>query len=295
MRILMTTHGSSDDEVALCFGAQVVRTSAGAAAVLTVIEREADRPRADAILNRARELLAGLPAVQLKIRTGPPAQEIVREAGEGRYDLVIVGERQNPNLLTRFLSGSTGIRVVEHAPCPVIVAKGRIGPIERILLCDSGAGDPGAAPAAPQPPSRPNSLGIEPAPSLLDRLTAQLGDLLHGEEEITILHVMSQISAGPGVRGTQLRAGVEELIDEGAPEGELLVHDVQTLERPGIHARAKVRHGLVVDEILDEARTGDYDLVVIGAHRGERWQRILLDDLAHRIIVQLDRPVLVVR
>jgi nucleotide-binding universal stress UspA family protein len=296
MRILMTTHGSSDDEVALRFGAQVACASAEPPAILTVIERETDRPQADAILHRARELLAHLPAVQLKIRIGPPAQEIVREAGEGCYDLVIVGERQNPNLLTRFLSGSTGIRVVEHAPCPVIVAKGTIGPIQRILLCDSGAGEPPAEPATPLPPLSPsNSLGIEPAPSLLGRLTAQLADLLHGEEEITVLHVMSQISAGPGVKGNQLRAGVEELIDEGTPEGELLVRDVRTLERPGIHARAKVRHGLVVDEILDEARTGDYDLVVIGAHRGEGWQRILLDDLAHRIIVQLDRPVLVVR
>jgi nucleotide-binding universal stress UspA family protein len=56
-----------------------------------------------------------------------------------------------------------------------------------------------------------------------------------------------------------------------------------------------VRHGLVVDEIQAEARSGDYDLVVIGAHRGEGWRRILLDDLAHQIIVEMDRPVLVVR
>jgi nucleotide-binding universal stress UspA family protein len=56
-----------------------------------------------------------------------------------------------------------------------------------------------------------------------------------------------------------------------------------------------VRHGLVVDEILAEAQRGDYDLVVIGAYRSEGWQRILLDDQAHKIIVQLDRPVLVVR
>jgi nucleotide-binding universal stress UspA family protein len=53
--------------------------------------------------------------------------------------------------------------------------------------------------------------------------------------------------------------------------------------------------GLVVEEILEEARCGDHDLVVIGAYRGVGWQRILLDDLAHRIIVELDRPVLVLR
>jgi nucleotide-binding universal stress UspA family protein len=130
---------------------------------------------------------------------------------------------------------------------------------------------------------------------LLARLTTHLAELLDGEEEITVLHVMSQMSAGPGVRGAQLRARAEELIEARTPEGELLVRDLQALERPGVHPHAEVRHGLVVDEILAEAQSGDYDLVVIGAHRGEGWQRLLLDDLAQRIVAQLDRPVLVVR
>lgn len=60
-------------------------------------------------------------------------------------------------------------------------------------------------------------------------------------------------------------------------------------------ARPNVRHGRVVDEILAESRAEDYDLVVIGAHRGEGWRRILLDDLAQQLITQIDRPVLVVR
>jgi nucleotide-binding universal stress UspA family protein len=119
--------------------------------------------------------------------------------------------------------------------------------------------------------------------------------LLEGEEEITVLHVMSQMSAGPGVRGRQLRYGVEDLIEERAPEGELLEQDVRVLERWGTYPHSKVRHGLVVDEILRDARSGDYDLVVIGAHRGQRWQRLLLDDLTRKIVLHLDRSVLVIR
>jgi nucleotide-binding universal stress UspA family protein len=165
------------------------------------------------------------------------------------------------------------MRVIEQAPCPVLVAKGRLGTIRRILLCDSG---------------------VE-CPSLLSRFTTQLADLLDGEEQVTVLHVMSQISAGPGVAGKQLRASAAELIDERTPEGELLVQDLRVLERPGVHLHPEVRHGLVVDEILAEARAGDYDLVVIGAHRGRAWQRLLLADLAQEIVHHLDRPVLVVR
>lgn len=289
MRILLTTHGMPHDEVALRFGATIVRNAGEPATILAVVDDEARRARAEEILKSAVEQFTGVPRVQTKVRIGHAAPEIIREADEGNYDLVIVGERQNPNLLTRFLSGSTSIRIVEHSPCAVIVAKGKAGPIARILLCDSGAEGVLAPPVVPQAEAG------EPGPSLLARFTAQLADLLQGEEEITLLHVMSQISAGPGVRGTQLRADVQELIEEHSPEGEMLLQDVRLLERPGVRVRAKVRHGLVVDEILEEAHSGDYDLVVIGAHRGASWQRILLDDLAHKILVEMDRPVLVVR
>ena len=287
MRILMATGGSDQSELALRFGAEIARRARGSAvpAIVTVIRREAERARAEAILARASRLLKTVvPQVDTIIRVGHPAEEIIREAEEGDYDLVLVGERQRRDPVTRFLLGSTALRVVEHAPCPVIIAKGKMraesrGPEGlgdervRILLCDSGA----------------------TTPSLVSRFAAQLADLIQGDEEATILHVMSQISAGPGIRGAQLRADAEELIQVHAPEGELLQQDVRVLEELDLHPVPKVRHGLVVDEILAEAQGGDYDLVVIGAPRGQGWRRILLDDLAHEIITELNRPVLVVR
>jgi nucleotide-binding universal stress UspA family protein len=106
---------------------------------------------------------------------------------------------------------------------------------------------------------------------------------------------MSQISAGPGVRGRQLRSDADALIHEHAPEGDLLRKDVWALEQSGLHPEPRVRHGLVVDEILDEARIGDYDLVVIGAHQRAGWQAFLLEDLSNKIVMGLDRPVLVIR
>jgi nucleotide-binding universal stress UspA family protein len=62
-----------------------------------------------------------------------------------------------------------------------------------------------------------------------------------------------------------------------------------------VNPRPKVRHGLVVEEILAEAHSQDYGLIVIGAHRGEGWHRILLDDLARQIIQKVDRPICVAR
>jgi nucleotide-binding universal stress UspA family protein len=116
-----------------------------------------------------------------------------------------------------------------------------------------------------------------------------------GDLDITVLHVMSQISASPGIRDSwQLEASAERLIQEGTPEGKWLRQEIESLNGSRAHLQPKVRHGSVVDEVLMESLDGDCDLLVIGAHRQTGWQRFLLDDLTHQIVVRADRPVLVV-
>jgi len=273
MRILIAIDAIEQSDEILRFSAQIAFRAVDTPTVLTVIEHKIDHlsSNVDEILNRAHKLL-DFPDLITRVRIGHPAEEIIRETREGNYDLVVVGEKLIPHL-PHLLLGSEAIRVAEHSACPAIIVKGNVRPIRRILLCDSGAG---------------RSL-------VLSRFTTQLAEMLEGEEDITVLHVMSQISAGPGVPGKFLRASVEELIDQLTSEGELLGRDTQVLEQPGIHPTPKVRHGFVVDEILAEARNGDYDLVVIGAYRSEGWQRFLLDDLARKVLIRVDRPVLVVR
>lgn len=273
MRILMTTGGSTHSDAALRFGLEILQPAMDKPTLLTVVKRLEDLPRGQAILEEAaRRFTDSQPPVNLKVRVGNPPEQIVAEASEGNYELVIVGERQNHGLVTRVL-GSTAVYVVEHAPSSVIIAKGKIGPVQRILLCDSGALQP----------------------DVLTRFTISLAERITGEESVTVLHVMSQITAASGVPDEQLRADAEQLIEVHAPEGEWLQRDLTLLSAPQIRPKAKVRHGTVIDEILDEAQEGDYDLVVVGAHLDQGWQRWLLEDITHKVITLVDRPVLVVR
>lgn len=274
MRILVATGGAAHSIVALTFAAHLALVSGAALTVITVVKREEERPKALGILDRARLVLDPLNVrCDTLVRVGHPAEEILRESESGRYDLVVVGEKQHHSLRTRFILGSTALRVVEHSPCPAVVVKGQIGPIDHILICDSGVSD-------------------EP---LIDRIAAQVPALLRGAKKITVLHVMSQIGASPNLVTNALQEDTESLIEQHTPEGSLLQRDVELLEDRGYEATPKVRLGPVVEEILAEAHEGAYSLVVIGAHRGTGWRRILLDDVAHQIIVHLDRPVLVVR
>ncbi len=275
MRILVATGGAPHSTLAVIFGGLLAHDLDAHLTLLTVIKPAAEREQAERVLRDAGVLLNKYVASpDTRVRVGHPAEEIVKEAEEGPYDLVVVGERQHHTLRTRFLLGATAERVVEHAPCPVVVAKGRVTPVRRLLLCE----------------------GVRNRQTLVKRLVEQLPELLdRTQAELTVLHVMSQVSVDPAKSGNVLAVSVDELIARGTSEGQRLHRDRLLLEERGVHPKLKVRHGLVVEEIIHEAREGEYDLVVVGAHRGERWRRILLDDLTHEILVESDRPVLVVR
>lgn len=56
------------------------------------------------------------------IRTGHPAEEILREASDGRYDIIVVGSHGSHDP-KRFLLGGTSDRVFEYAHCSVLIVK----------------------------------------------------------------------------------------------------------------------------------------------------------------------------
>ena len=272
MQLLIATGGNEHSEQAVRLGAQVARSAQGAVTILTVVEDENDRSKADAILTQALSLVGSeVIEVKTKVSVGETAAEIVREAEDGNYDLLVIGSRPSHGFLKRLL-GPTSERVMAHSPCPVLIVKGEARSFHNVLVCSSGAN------------------GYE-GPS---RSVTRLASIFSGNT-ITLLHVMSQISATPDVReGWQLHATASELMEEDTPEGRLLEERVEILKRSGFQVKAKVRHGLVVDEILEETQSGNYDLVVIGAHGTTGWKRFLLDDVAHQIVSQIDVLVLIV-
>ena len=92
-----------------------------------------------------------------------------------------------------------------------------------------------------------------------------------------------------------LENSTEALLASKAPEGEHLTRDLEILAELGVTAQAKVRHGLVMEEILAEAEEGEYDLIVVGAHVATGLLRFMLSDLTENIVLDSQRPVLVVR
>lgn len=253
---------------AVSWGNLLAQFTGAAPTLLTVVKHESAQRQAKTILEKTAEMMTTGTAVPLtRVVVGRAAEDIVRFAKAGNYDLLVVGLRPSTSLIKRFL-GSVTERVLQQATCPIFIAKNNPDSLHRILICEGGR-----------------------EPSLLKRLIAKLPALIQDGTEIKILHVMSQILADPAGTGWELQADAQALMEGRTPEGELLQEDVRLLAVTPIPVFTEIRHGLVVDEILSEAKNGRYDLIVIGRHQGSGWW---LANLMNPIATQADRSVLVI-
>ena len=270
MEILVATGGAAHSTRALSFAARLAEQAQVPLTILTIIKYEDQEPEAESILIGAKALIQSIaPSVTVKgvTRIGHPAEEILAEIESSPYAVAVLGEKQHHGLITRFVIGSTAQRVVEHSQCPVILVKGTIsGPIQRLLICDSGL----------------------PNDSVVDRLRQLFPLLFRVVKRSTVLHVIQDEMIPSDDEDVQI-------IDGDSVEGRLLHHDLGCLGDEGVECTPRIRHGNIVEEIVAEVTSKEYQLVVIGAHRGSGWRRILLDDIANRLILKLDCPMLVVR
>lgn len=95
--------------------------------VLPVTTSPSQQEQAEEILRKARALLQeqgiGLSHIEGIIRTGAPADEIVKAAKELHVSFVVIGSRGNApkQRLRRFLIGSISRRILQFASCPVMI------------------------------------------------------------------------------------------------------------------------------------------------------------------------------
>ena len=74
--------------------------------------------------------------IEVRVLDGRPASKIVAEAERLSADLIVMGAR-GLSAVRRLLLGSVSSEVVDHAPCPVFVA--RHAKVDRVLLATDGS------------------------------------------------------------------------------------------------------------------------------------------------------------
>lgn len=283
LHILMYVDETAIAEQAVRYGAQIAAAASATVTLLAVANTPAEQTRVRAALERAQSLLPA-PAQEI-MRPGRGVHELLREAETGRYDLIVVRSRGRRGW-SRLAFGSVAARLARFSPIPVIIVKGPARPsLRRLLACS----------AADVPSDR--------VARWSGRLAGWLG------AELTLMHVMSQLALSPRATLEQLDDTAEEAMAAQTREGRQLARQLEVAQTHAQQAggapitlRARLRHGLVVDEVTAEAVKSDCDLVIIGGHQApatfegaDRLRTYLLEDVADQIVMALQRPVMVVK
>jgi nucleotide-binding universal stress UspA family protein len=267
MKWLIVIDGSERSEAAAAFAAQLVR--AGEDEILLFAVRGGEADAVDGELARVRERFAGFELRTLDGRD--PAGGTVQAATGERADVVVYGSRGRRGL-SRLLLGSVAARLEHDLKCSLLVARGQTAPIRRILVATG---------------LYPGRMG---AVELAGRFAGRMG------AHVTLLHVMSQLALSDAALDAPLEADAEQAIRSGTREGEALQGRLVYLRDQGIQADARLRHGLVLDEVAAELEHGGYDLLVIGGHRVPDdlpFARLLAEDVADDILMHTHNHVLI--
>ncbi|HEY74642.1 MAG TPA: universal stress protein [Thermoflexia bacterium] len=269
MRILLCVAGMPCAEKTVALTGEIARATGASVTMLHVLRRGVPRECGQQVLEAAREVIPDL-EVTTRLRRGDPAGRILAEIREDAYDLVAVGANRRPDLARRLL-GSVSTQIVARAPISVLIGRPKRRGVKRVLICTGG-------------------LDIaEPVIQVGAWLAEATG------ARATLLHVLGPVP--------EMYAGLEEfqetlpeLLRTDTPIARHLRNGAGILTQHRLKAELRIRQGVAAEEILLEAREGDYDLVVVGASEtAGRLRRWLLGDVTRQVADAAPCSVLVVK
>jgi len=271
MKILICSDGMPAAESATRLGAAFAAPLKAEVVVLGVAEKTDDEASLrQALETQAQPLRAQNVSAKIEMCTGDPVLQIAAETAKTEYDLVIVGARK---------TGATGLHwrsetmyeLIKSIAPPVLVAMGEWAHLKRFLVCTGG------------------KEFIEEAVQLTGKLAKAVG------ASVTLLHVMAEPPAMYADL-VRLEEDVERLLESKSELGMNLCRQRAALEKLGVPAEVRIRHGLVVDQVFVEGRERSYDLIVSGSSQARGMLRhYIMGDLTRSILNHANCPVLVAR
>jgi nucleotide-binding universal stress UspA family protein len=210
---------------------------------------------------------------ETRVLRGRAATALVDEAKRWNADLLVIGSRGH-GPLESLLLGSVSAEVVDHAPCPVLVAR-RPG-VRRLLLAVDGSESAHRAVA-----------------------TLASWQLLHAVPA-TVLAVLEPMPAWPVALGGAFAPSIVELGDQTVDDRHerlraAVAEAVATLHRAGMIAEGEIREGDPAHQIVKASADHAADLVVVGTRGLGTLGRLLLGSVARKVLLHTDASVLVVR
>jgi nucleotide-binding universal stress UspA family protein len=271
MKILICSDGTQSAEPAIRLGGLLAGPLKAETTLLGIAETEQDEhPLRDALQTQAQSLHGHGISPEIVVYSGEPVHQIIDQTSKSNYDLVVIGARWTGAVGEYWRSKKT-YEVIKTVQPPVLVAIGERKQLKRFLVCTGG------------------KEFIEQAVQFTGRLAAAVN------ASVTLLHVMAEPPAMYADL-VRLEENVDQLLESKSELGTNLRRQKRELERLGVSADVRLRHGIVIDQVFEEARECDYDLIVTGTSQARGLLRhYIMGDLTRSILNRANVPVLVAR
>jgi nucleotide-binding universal stress UspA family protein len=271
MKILICSDGTQSAEPAILLGGLLAAALKAETTLLGIAESPQDeQPLRDALQKQAQLLEGRGVSLEIVVQSGEPVHQILDRTSKSKYDLAVIGARWAGAVGEYWRSKKT-YEVIKTIQPPVLVAIGERKQLKRFLVCTGG------------------KEFIEPAVEFTGKLATATG------ASVTLLHVMAE----PPVLYADLvllEEDVARLLESKSELGTNLRRQKRELDRLGVSAEVHLRHGIVIDQVFEEVREGDYDLIVTGTSQARGLLRhYIMGDLTRSILNRADVPVLVAR
>lgn len=222
---------------------------------------EAGGRRADEIIDAALHDLrdAGFKAAG-RLLEGHPPLEILHAVERDWYELTVIGSG-TASWLGQALLGGVSTQVLHSSPTSVLVThQSRPGDAGKVLLGTDG--------------SRGSEFGL--------RSIAQFADPKRCSVQVT--SVSGTDRAADAGAGRAARDRERPNLDQFTRAERHMSHAAAQLEEAGFDVTQKVAVGHPVEQLLQEVREGDFDLVVVGARGLGPLQRVVLGSVSDRVV-----------
>lgn len=269
MKILLCTDCSPDGLKAVHLGGVIAGQLRAEVTLLCVVESKQVSPEKS--LERENQALQrSVPEFELIGRRGRMVEQMLAQMLQQDYDLVIVGYHSR-SFLEKAIWGSLAARIAHELPLSVLIVRGHRDWINQVLVGISGGGF------------------TNECVDWSGRIAAAFGG------GVTLLHA----SSAPPLMYGGLEEVVEtltEFLETDTPEAQAIKRAVARLSELGVETDVELTHGLAERELLRVAQQRDVDLLVIGSSwAAEPMHRVFVRNVTEQILLNTQRPVLVVR
>lgn len=269
-RFFIVTNGCDTTWPAVTYAAHLARLWNVELVLVGVAEASDGYHPVDALVARAGTLFRDLGLAHRLERLDGVAEAAITHLPVEEDDLIVLGPLGR-SFLRRWLFGRSFRQIMEHVPAPLLYVPHEFRMPHKVLICFGGLGYTLTA----------EHLGLS--------LAAAAG------ASVTLLHVVPPIDLDYPTSRT-VQKNWAHLLDSDSLPARTLREARDMARQDGIEADVRVRHGEVIEEILAEVKSGEYDLLCMGSpYSAHSLRTLFTPNVTAEVAESAGCPVLVVR